>query len=144
MVVIERVAETLGGTRALGRTVHGDVDLVDAVKRGFSSRVIHALKDATGLTDEEVCLALGLPARTFQRRKTQARIPLIESDRLYRLARVFSEAQEVLGDSDKARHWLRDPIRALGGRRPLDLLLTEAGTRQVEDVLGRIVYGVFS
>ncbi len=40
--------------------------------------------------------------------------------------------------------WLRQPQFALGGRVPLEMLHTEAGTREVEDLLGRIEYGVIS
>ena len=39
---------------------------------------------------------------------------------------------------------LRTPNRALGGERPLDQLDTDIGARAVEDILGRIAYGVYS
>ena len=51
---------------------------------------------------------------------------------------------EMLGNPDKAVEWLRTPNRALGGELPLDRLDTDLGARDVEDVLGRIAYGVYS
>lgn len=51
---------------------------------------------------------------------------------------------EVFENPDRARRWLREPQRALGNRVPLELLGTEAGAREVEDLLGRIEYSVFS
>jgi putative toxin-antitoxin system antitoxin component (TIGR02293 family) len=50
----------------------------------------------------------------------------------------------MIGDEQKAVQWLLAPNRALGGERPLDRLDTDLGTRDVEDILGRIAYGVYS
>ena len=50
----------------------------------------------------------------------------------------------MFGDQEKAIVWLGTPNRALGGDRPLDLLDTDMGARMVEDILGRIAYGVYS
>lgn len=61
-----------------------------------------------------------------------------------RSARIAALACEVLGDPEKAARWLRQPNRALAGRAPLSLLDTELGAREVEAVLRRIEYGVFS
>ncbi|MBV8810403.1 MAG: DUF2384 domain-containing protein [Acidobacteriaceae bacterium] len=36
------------------------------------------------------------------------------------------------------------PNRALGGETPLDQLDTDTGARVLEDILGRIAYGVYS
>ncbi|HSS78656.1 MAG TPA: MbcA/ParS/Xre antitoxin family protein [Thermoanaerobaculia bacterium] len=59
-------------------------------------------------------------------------------------ASVELRAVEVLGGREKALRWLDSPNRALGGRRPLDLLDTGLGTKQVEVILGRIETGVYS
>ncbi len=60
------------------------------------------------------------------------------------MARAVSQAVEVLGSLEKARDWLKAPNRALGCEIPLDLLDTEIGTRQVEEVLLRINVAIFS
>ena len=48
----------------------------------------------------------------------------------------------VFGTEDKASTWLRRPNRALNNELPIRLLDTDVGTRQVEDILGRIEHGV--
>ena len=73
-----------------------------------------------------------------------SRLTPAESDRTVRLAQVYAMATETLGDGDKAAQWLKTPNRALRGGRPLDQLDTDPGVREVEDVLGRISYGVYS
>lgn len=78
------------------------------------------------------------------RRKEQPRLTLVESNRLYRLARMKSRATQVLGSAEKAEQWLARPNPALGGETPVSLLDTDINARQVERVLGRIEHGVFS
>lgn len=58
--------------------------------------------------------------------------------------RIVMRAAEILGSQEEASHWLDNPNGALGGRTPLELLGTDLGRRQVEDVLGRIEHGVYS
>jgi putative toxin-antitoxin system antitoxin component (TIGR02293 family) len=57
------------------------------------------------------------------------------------VARIFALAEEVLEDRTQAGEWLASPQAGLGGRVPLELLETEAGTRAVEDELLRIEHG---
>ena len=50
----------------------------------------------------------------------------------------------MLEDRDNAGRWLQKPNRALGGVAPLDLLSSDLGAEQVETILVRIDYGVYS
>ncbi len=67
-----------------------------------------------------------------------------DSNRLARLSRVATLAERTFGSTERAAGWLDRPNRALGGAAPVDLLDTDLGAREVEAVLGRIEYGVFS
>ena len=88
---------------------------------------------------------LGIPQRTLTRRLSKASLLTpAESDRMVRLARVYANAVEMIGDEEKAIEWLNTPNRALGGEKPLDQLDTDVGARVVEDILGRVAYGVYS
>lgn len=58
--------------------------------------------------------------------------------------RIALQAAEVLGGREQAERWLHTPNRALSGQMPLELLDTDLGSRQVEEILGRIEHGVFS
>ena len=58
--------------------------------------------------------------------------------------RQKAQAVSVFGAEDKATTWLQRPNRALNGERPIQLLDTDLGARQVEDVLGRIEHGIAS
>ena len=60
-----------------------------------------------------------------------------ESDRLFRLGRIATLAEDVLGSRDKAAAWLHADNRALGGATPLSELDTDLGAEEVESVLLR-------
>jgi putative toxin-antitoxin system antitoxin component (TIGR02293 family) len=57
-------------------------------------------------------------------------------------ARIRARAIEVLGDSESAEHWLRTPIRSIGGVAPGSLLDSADGRQLVLDTLGRIEQGI--
>jgi len=69
----------------------------------------------------------------------------VVSDRLYRLARITDLATEVFDDdASVARAWLPRLNQWLAEGIPLALLDTDAGLKQVTQLLNRIEYGVFS
>ena len=67
-----------------------------------------------------------------------------QSDRLFRVRRIASLAERVLGSRAKARGWLHQPNPALGSRAPLEMLHSDLGAAEVETVLRRIDFGVYS
>jgi putative toxin-antitoxin system antitoxin component (TIGR02293 family) len=80
----------------------------------------------------------------LQRRKTERRLSPQESDRVMRFWRLTQQAAKVFGDMARGRQWLKFPQRGLGGAVPLDYASTEVGAREIESLLGRIEYSVYS
>jgi putative toxin-antitoxin system antitoxin component (TIGR02293 family) len=139
------VHNLLGGEVILGRPMGKSGALADLVREGLPVKSLFLLAERLDLRQAEISEKIGIPQRTLTRRLTQhSRLTAGESDRTVRLAQVYSTAAETLGDGDKAAAWLKTPNRALRGGRPLDQLDTDPGVREVEDVLGRISYGVYS
>ena len=126
-----------------GRSVSTDPLKVDsAIRRGFPASALLGLKKATGFTTDEIATLLDVSAKTMERAISQgARLGHGVSDRLYRVASVLALAEHVLENREQARVWLHEAQHGLGGRTPVDLLATEAGSREVEGLLGRIEYG---
>ena len=141
----QNIAEVLGGKKVLGRAVKNLTDLAELVREGLPASSVIALAEKLDLGNAALSRRLGIPQRTMTRRLSQhSRLSAAESDRTVRLARVYATAVELIGNKEKAVEWLRTPNRALAGERPLDQLDTDLGAREVEDVLGRIAYGVYS
>lgn len=138
---LNAIVGELGGEATVGRTIRTGEDMSAAIREGFRHSVVDALVGGSGLTLQEVASSLDLSTRSLQRRKHEGRLARYESDRLYRLARVLALADYFIGARDKAIEWMKRPNLVLGGVAPLNLLDTELGARQVEDILGRIGYG---
>jgi len=119
------------------------MDLVELVREGLPWTLYQGVMTDLGLTDQMAAGVLHIPLRTLTRRKG-GRLDPRESERVMRLIRLRTKAEDVLGTWEKASHWLESPNRALGGATPLSLLDTDIGTQAAEDVLTRIEYGVYS
>jgi putative toxin-antitoxin system antitoxin component (TIGR02293 family) len=63
-------------------------------------------------------------------------------DKWLRALSITARAGEVFANRDKALEWLQTPSPALRGATPLRAIETESGRQEVEDILGRIEYGV--
>jgi putative toxin-antitoxin system antitoxin component (TIGR02293 family) len=144
MSVAEIVA-VLGGKKTFKRPVRSTDDLAQQVRFGLPASTVERLAGTLSLHRSQVAERLNIPSRTLSRRlAAKSRLTHDESDRAMRMARVVALAKEVLGSDEKASHWMSNPNRALGGKRPFDQLDTEPGVRSVEEVLYRIAYGMYS
>jgi putative toxin-antitoxin system antitoxin component (TIGR02293 family) len=64
---------------------------------------------------------------------------------LLRIARVFAKSLQLFdGDREAATLWLTDLNIALGRIAPLDYARTEVGASEVEALVDRIEYGIYS
>ena len=139
------IAEALGGKKVLGRSIKSFAELADLIRKGLPSGSLIVLGEKLELKNAALSETLGIPQRTLTRRMSRhSRLTVAESDRTVRLARVYATAVEMIGNAGKAAGWLRTPNRALGGQVPIDQLDTDLGAREVENILGRIAYGVYS
>ena len=67
-----------------------------------------------------------------------------ESERLLLLQHLVAHGVDVFEDQGKFNRWLRRPLPLLDGQSPLQLLDTASGFQVVDELLGRIEYGVYS
>ena len=118
--------------------------LIEVLRVGLPVQELHDLQASLAVPMEKLFPMLGISKATLHRRKAGGRLGPAESDRVVRVARLMGKAVEVLESEDNARQWLTSPQFGLGGAVPLDYAGTEVGAREVEDLLGRIEYGVYS
>lgn len=152
-----RVAAILGGERELGQKIRNPIDFDMLIRRGMPSRVMYHVKKEFNLPDEVLALIIGVSLRTVARRRKVShknvgaararaveRLSPVESDRLYRFARIIALAEDVFENREDALEWLKSKQHGLGGSVPFNMLQTDAGAREVEELLTRIDYGVIS
>ena len=132
-------------TAALRKTGIGTVQQqIGRIHAGLSFTAVRNLQDALDLPLEKIAAFLGMSRATLHRRKAQGKIARNESEKLVRYQQLVKKAEEVFGTADAAREWLTHPQPGLGSVKPVEFAKTEIGAREVENLLGRIEYGVYS
>jgi len=118
--------------------------VIRVVQEGLDFAELESLREQLDLPLDRLAGQLGLARATLHRRKASGRLTSDESDKVLRFARLLGQAVQLFGGIEDARRWLKAPQRGLGGAVPLDYAQTETGAREVENLLGRIDYGVYS
>lgn len=119
-------------------------DLIEAVKAGLPVRTFRALAEALDVSDAALANLAGISATTLTRRKRAGCLSPDESEHVLRIATLLERATQVFEDVGDAAAWLKTPNVSLGNATPLAYADTEIGAREVEHLLGRIEYGVYS
>ncbi|MGB5633790.1 MAG: antitoxin Xre/MbcA/ParS toxin-binding domain-containing protein [Waterburya sp.] len=134
-------AQMLGGTTVLGIEVQSDRDLEKVILNGLPCSAIAKIvgRIYPGETDKYYQL---VPRSTLVRRQKEGSpLSVEESQKAERVARVFSFAVEVWGNEAKAREFMQKSHPMLDDRTPFEASLNELGARQVEQILGRLMFG---
>ena len=126
-----------------GKAKH-PTDLIRKIQKGLRFSELETLQNSIDLPFEQLAAKLCISRSTLQRRKAAGRLSPDESDKVMRLSRLLEHATSIFGNIEKARAWLKFPQRGLGGAVPLDYAETEVGAREVDNLLGRIEYSVYS
>ena len=119
-------------------------ELIRKIQKGLRFTELETLQNSIDLPFEQLAAKLSISRSTLQRRKAAGRLSPDESDKVIRYSRLVRQAADFFGDIVKARAWLKHPQYGLGGAVPLDYARTETGAREVENLLGRMKYGVYS
>jgi putative toxin-antitoxin system antitoxin component (TIGR02293 family) len=118
--------------------------LIKILRDGLPVKELNDLQATLDVPMDKLVPMLGISKATLHRRKATGKLDSAESDRVIRFARLMGKAVEVMESDENARRWLTSPQVGLGGAVPLEYAETEVGAREVEDLLGRIEYGVYS
>ncbi len=119
--------------------------MVGRIESGLDVVVLDRIASDLMLPAAAVRKLAKISSSTFSRRQKAGRLSSEESDRAFRLQSIVDKATAFFeGNKAAARGWLNRPAAALDGLRPLELLVNEAGVREVESLLGRLEYGVFT
>jgi putative toxin-antitoxin system antitoxin component (TIGR02293 family) len=118
--------------------------VIRRIQKGFHFRELETLQKTIDLPFDQLAGKLSISRSTLQRRKAAGRLSPDESDKVTRFSRLLALAADLFGTVEKGRAWLKHPQRGLGGAVPLDYAETEIGAQEVEKLLGRIDYGVYT
>lgn len=135
-IPIDRVSAHLGGDSVLGRRIKSISDLRSLVEQGLPFESLNV-----AFLGMEPRLQSRLKRRIAPRRRSD-RLSRDQSERLERLVRVISMAEDLWEDPSPARIFLTQAHPELGGASPIELAESELGAREVEELLNRIRFGL--
>lgn len=127
----------------LGLRTFDPAALQERIAAGLPFQSLERFQGKLALPMTELANLLHIRMRTLSRRKEEGRLRPDESDRLLRASRLFGRVLDLFeGDLDKAREWFGTPQAGLGGATPLSFASTDIGSREVENLVGRLEYGI--
>ncbi len=129
------------------------LDRIKMAKSGLPALQAKTIMSDLDIPAGSASRALNVPVSTLNR-KTKMREALTqdESERVIGLARLIGQVQAMVDESGDPEgfdarkwtaRWLGEPLPALGGARPLDLMDTMEGQTLVSDALARIQSGAY-
>ncbi|MDA3951269.1 MAG: DUF2384 domain-containing protein [Spirochaeta sp.] len=140
----EMIERLLGGTELIGRQIHSDMDLYELGKIGIPKRSLLYLVGSINVPMRVISQILHVTERTIQRKKDQDRLNEAVSEQIIQIAEVYSRGSEVFDSAEDFQSWVNTGNRALGNRKPIELLSSRYGAQMVLDELGRIEHGIFA
>jgi putative toxin-antitoxin system antitoxin component (TIGR02293 family) len=137
-----KVAQALGGPKILRKNVFTVADLERAVGSGLPFAALkHVVRHFPERQKTRV-QQIVVPRSTLQRREEEGKLRPAESERLERIARLATLAEQVWESPDEAQRFLTTPHPMLGNEAPIDLAVSDLGTRRVETLLWKLEHSL--
>jgi putative toxin-antitoxin system antitoxin component (TIGR02293 family) len=145
MAATSAAKEPIACAKRIGIHASDRMELADLVQDGSPCTAFLSLTKTMNVSNQRLANLVQIRDRTLIRRCREGVLRTDESERLLRIARIYSLALQVCeGDASSARSWLSRSNRALRGESPLEAGKTEEGAREVEYLIKRLEHGVFS
>jgi putative toxin-antitoxin system antitoxin component (TIGR02293 family) len=132
----------------------GRGDHVLTIKAGLPAVDAKKMLAALGLPAGEAVRALGLSRATLNRKAARRQsLAVEETERVLGVAKLIGQVQAMVEESGDptdfdaekwVSRWLTEPVPALGGQRPMDLLDTMEGQALVSETLARMQSGAYA
>ena len=131
------------------------LERVRLVKQGVPARTVQEMSVAMGLPREQLMRAVGLARSTVERKiAARARLSEGESEKLVGLSRLIGQVDAMVRASGQApagfnaarwfAGWMAQPVAALGGLCPQELLDTADGREALATLLLQMQSGVYA
>lgn len=116
-------------------------DQIQVIRDGMRAKNLVMLAEAVQVPQEMVFRVVGIPLTTAKRKLSKdENLDSATTERLIRIYRIEKLAEDVFGNGDDAREWLRTENLGLGSA-PLSMLDTDLGAQEVSRILHAIAYG---
>jgi putative toxin-antitoxin system antitoxin component (TIGR02293 family) len=127
---------------------------IEMIKRGVPAQFAKGLLNELALSQSAGAGALNLPVATLNRKVARDdTLGPDESERVLGLARLIGQVEDMVRSSGDAAgfdpaawlsRWLREPLGAFGGVRPIELMDTMEGQALVSQTLAQAQSGAYA
>jgi putative toxin-antitoxin system antitoxin component (TIGR02293 family) len=120
------------------------LDVLPLVRHGLPAVMFDQVAATLGLSSTSLAAKLGIARRTVTRKRGNgAPLSSETSEKLLRVARIRNLCRLLFSTDAAVSEWLSKTDTALGNMAPIDLLDTELGAREVENLLRSLAHGQF-
>jgi putative toxin-antitoxin system antitoxin component (TIGR02293 family) len=149
-MTFDLLMDIMGGAATIGRPVHHPLDFMALSREGMPVAVVRSIQERMNFTNKEISGMLDISESTLQRlfrSKSSTKKETLkkdEAEKAYHIARVIAKGIEVFEEENDFIEWLHTRNTALGEVKPIDLMNSAIGREQIEELLIRIQYGMYS
>lgn len=120
------------------KAVAEPLNRVDTFREGLSRKSFDRLKEITGLDNNTLAEALGVSAKTIQRKEI---FGVIQSEKMYELAELYALGISYFGE-EGFRRWMDRPLFSIGNRKPIELIDVSEGLMLLKAEIMRLQHGI--
>ncbi len=120
------------------------LDAINQARAGMSMQYLLNLGKDLALSLQEMGQILHLSLRTLQRYTPTKMLDTDASAKLLQLNALRQHGVQVFENEENFNKWLRTPSTLLENQKPIEMLDTPYGFQLVDQLLGRIEYGIFA
>ncbi len=119
--------------------------LIQVIRVGIPFSLFDLIKASTPFTEGDWASILDLSSKSLHRYKAENGFNFkpAHTEKILEMAELTKVGLGVFGTMDAFKLWLNTPNYALGGMKPMELLLDSFGKNLVLDELIRIDHGIF-
>lgn len=125
--------------------LHGHIrtsTAIEEIRSGYSVKRFDNLVKSLNVTATDLAQLARISHATMHRRKIKGKFSPEESDKIYRIEKLYKTALDVLETDENVRTWLKTKLPIFGGKTPLEYVDTLPGSEEVEKVLRRMEHGI--
>ena len=143
-VQYETMKVILGGNKSVGKSIGGELDLINLSRYGVRKSSLKSLSGYLGISMDKMSSLLHTSHRNIQRKDEDELLDSLKTEKALELAAFVKRGMDVTGSKESFIEWLHSPVMSLGNKMPIDFLDTTFGIHLVLKILGRLEQGVYS
>lgn len=111
---------------------------VETFRNGLEKNSFESLKEVSGLDNNTLAAALGVSAKTLQRKEI---FDTVQSEKMYELAELYALGNNYFG-KEGFRRWMDRPLFSIGNIKPIELIDVSEGLDLLKSEIMRLQHGI--